>query len=87
MGYTEAVKTNHSVRNVFYNGDFPAAAWIQITRSFSARPDAQIEVELIADLPMTEMNSKYLIVYFLIRPVTSVSGNPSNWHIYSGERN
>ena len=47
----EAVKTNNGIRKAFYNGDFPAATWVQITRLFSARPDAQIEVELIAHLP------------------------------------
>jgi len=47
----EAVKNNNAVRKAFYRGDFPAATWVQITRLFSARPDAQIEVELIAHLP------------------------------------
>jgi len=47
----EAVQSNNAVRNAFYNGDFPAATWVQISRLFSARPDAQIEVELIAHLP------------------------------------
>ena len=47
----EGVKNNNSVRKAFYKGDFPAATWIQINRLYSARPDAQIEVELIAHLP------------------------------------
>jgi len=47
----EAVKTNNAVRKAFYKDDYPAATWVQITRLFSARPDAQIEVELIAHLP------------------------------------
>jgi 2-iminobutanoate/2-iminopropanoate deaminase len=47
----EAVKSNNAVRKAFYKGDFPAATWIQITRLFSGRADAQIEVELIAHLP------------------------------------
>ena len=47
----EGVKNNNSVRKAFYKGDFPAATWVQITRLYSARPDAQIEVELIAHLP------------------------------------
>ncbi|MEO6720066.1 MAG: Rid family hydrolase [Ferruginibacter sp.] len=51
----EAVKANNSVRKAFYNGDFPAATWVQITRLFSGRPDAQIEVELIAHLPKKGM--------------------------------
>ena len=50
----EAVKNNNAVRKAFYKGDFPAATWVQITRLFSARPDAQIEVELIAHLPKSE---------------------------------
>jgi enamine deaminase RidA (YjgF/YER057c/UK114 family) len=48
----EAVKSNNEVRKAFYKGDYPAATWIQITRLFVDRPDAQIEVELIAHLPM-----------------------------------
>jgi len=47
----EAVKSNNSVRKAFYNGDYPAATWVQISRLFSPRKDAQIEVELIAHLP------------------------------------
>jgi 2-iminobutanoate/2-iminopropanoate deaminase len=54
----EAVKLNNGVRKAFYNGDYPAATWVQITRLFSARSDAQIEVELIAHLPMRSMNAK-----------------------------
>ena len=51
----EAAKANNSVRKAFYNGDFPAATWVQITRLFSGRPDAQIEVELTAHLPKKSM--------------------------------
>lgn len=47
----DAVSNNNAVRTAFYKGDFPASTWVQITRLFSARPDAQIEVELIAHLP------------------------------------
>jgi len=47
----EAVKSNNAVRKAFYKGDFPAATWIQISRLFSARADAQIEIEFIAHLP------------------------------------
>jgi enamine deaminase RidA (YjgF/YER057c/UK114 family) len=54
----EAVKNNNAVRKAFYKGDFPAATWIQITRLFSARPDAQIEVELIAHLPKSITKEK-----------------------------
>jgi len=50
----EGVKNNNSVRKAFYKGDFPAATWVQITRLYSARPDAQIEVELIAHLQQSK---------------------------------
>ena len=50
----EAVKSNNEVRKVFYNGDFPAATWVQISRLYVDRADAQIEVELIAHLPKTK---------------------------------
>ena len=52
----EAVKANNSVRKAFYKGDYPAATWVQISRLYEGRPDAQIEVELIAHLP--KKNSK-----------------------------
>jgi 2-iminobutanoate/2-iminopropanoate deaminase len=54
----EAVKSNNSVRKAFYRGDFPAATWVQITRLYSARADAQIEVELIAHLPKSVAKEK-----------------------------
>ena len=44
----EEVKKNLDVRKSFYNNDFPAATWIQVSRLLSGRKDAQIEVELIA---------------------------------------
>jgi len=47
----DAVKNNNYVRKIFYDGDYPAATWVQISRLFSARPDTQIEVELIAYVP------------------------------------
>jgi 2-iminobutanoate/2-iminopropanoate deaminase len=46
-----AVRANNEVRKAFYKGDFPAATWVQVSRLYSARPDAQIEVELIVHLP------------------------------------
>lgn len=46
----EEVKRNNFVRKNFYKGDFPAATWVQISRLYSPRADAQIEVELIAHL-------------------------------------
>ena len=54
----DAVSNNNPVRTAFYKGDFPASTWVQITRLFSARPDAQIEVELIAHLPANVKNNK-----------------------------
>jgi enamine deaminase RidA (YjgF/YER057c/UK114 family) len=52
----EAVKSNNEVRKVFYHGDYPAATWVQISRLYVDRADAQIEVELIAHLPKTVTN-------------------------------
>ena len=49
----DEVKKNNEVRKAFYNNDFPAATWVQISRLFSARKDAQIEIELVAHLPAT----------------------------------
>jgi len=54
----DAVKGNNSIRKAFYDGDFPAATWVQISRLFSARPDVQIEVELIAHLPKAGTNKQ-----------------------------
>ena len=45
----EAMKQYNSTRKAFYNGDFPAATWIQVSRLFM--PEAKLEVELIAHLP------------------------------------
>lgn len=45
----EAMKKYNSVRKTFYNGDFPAATWVQIVRLYMS--DAKLEVELIAHLP------------------------------------
>lgn len=45
----EAMKQHNAVRKAFYNGDFPAATWVQISRLFMA--DAKLEIELIAYLP------------------------------------
>lgn len=45
----EAMKKHNSARKVFYNGDFPAATWVQISRLYM--PDASLEIELIAYLP------------------------------------
>jgi 2-iminobutanoate/2-iminopropanoate deaminase len=45
----EAVKQANFARKPFYNGDFPTATWVQISRLFMA--EATIEVELVAHLP------------------------------------
>lgn len=45
----EAMKKYNDARKVFYNGDFPAATWVQVARLFMH--DARLEVELIAHLP------------------------------------
>jgi 2-iminobutanoate/2-iminopropanoate deaminase len=45
----EAMKKYNESRKIFYNGDFPAATWIQVNRLFMH--DARLEVELIAHLP------------------------------------
>ena len=45
----EAMKKYNSARKAFYNGDYPAATWMQVSRLFLH--DARLEVELIAYLP------------------------------------
>lgn len=45
----EAMKQHNAARKAFYQGDFPAATWVQITRLYM--PDAKLEVELVAHLP------------------------------------
>ena len=44
----EAMKKYNDARKKFYQGDFPAATWVQISRLYM--PDAKLEVELIAHL-------------------------------------
>ncbi|MBL7852067.1 MAG: RidA family protein [Cyclobacteriaceae bacterium] len=45
----EAMKKHNAARKAFYQGDFPAATWVQITRLYM--PEAKLEVELVAHLP------------------------------------
>lgn len=45
----EAMKQYNSIRKAFYNGDFPAATWTQVSRLYMS--DAKLEVELVAYLP------------------------------------
>jgi enamine deaminase RidA (YjgF/YER057c/UK114 family) len=44
----EAMKKYNSTRKEFYDGDFPAATWIQVSRLYMS--DAKLEVELVAHL-------------------------------------
>jgi enamine deaminase RidA (YjgF/YER057c/UK114 family) len=46
----EAMKMYNNARKPFYKGDFPAATWVQIVRLYM--PDAKLEIELIAHLPV-----------------------------------
>ncbi len=45
----EAMKKYNGARKEFYNGDYPAATWVQISRLYE--PTAQLEVDLIAVIP------------------------------------
>lgn len=45
----EEVKKYNYIRKRYYNSDYPAATWVQITRLFME--NAKLEVELIAHLP------------------------------------
>jgi 2-iminobutanoate/2-iminopropanoate deaminase len=42
----EAVKANKEVRLKFYDGDYPAATWVQIDRLFM--PEYNLEVDVVA---------------------------------------
>jgi len=44
----DAMKKFNSARKAFYNGDFPAATWVQVSRLYMS--EAKLEVELIAHL-------------------------------------
>ena len=44
----DAVKSNNSIRLKYYNGEYPAATWIQVDRLF--QPEYNLEVEVIAVL-------------------------------------
>ncbi|MFH6987595.1 RidA family protein [Flavobacterium collinsii] len=45
----ETMKKYNNVRKKFYNGDFPAATWVQVVQLYM--PTAKLEVELVAHLP------------------------------------
>jgi 2-iminobutanoate/2-iminopropanoate deaminase len=45
----EALKKQEALRKTYYEGDYPAATWVQIEQLYS--PEFVLEVELIAELP------------------------------------
>lgn len=50
----ETMKKYNDVRKKFYQGDYPAASWVQVSRLYE--PNAKLEVELIAQI--TDSNNK-----------------------------
>lgn len=44
----ETMKKHNDARKKFYQGDYPAASWIQINKLYA--PDAKLEVDLIAEI-------------------------------------
>lgn len=44
----ETMKKHNHARKEFYNGDYPAATWVQISRLYE--PTAKLEVDLIAEI-------------------------------------
>ncbi|GAA4273041.1 RidA family protein [Aquimarina gracilis] len=44
----EAMKKYNDARKAFYQGDYPAASWVQISRLYE--PNAKLEVDLIAEI-------------------------------------
>ncbi|MCD8741046.1 RidA family protein [Mucilaginibacter roseus] len=48
----ETMKKYNEARKAFYQGDYPAATWVQVSRLYE--PDAKLEIELIAQLPNEE---------------------------------
>ena len=48
----EAMKKYNDVRKEFYQGDYPAASWVQISRLYE--PNAKLEVDLIAEITESE---------------------------------
>ncbi|RPG30226.1 MAG: RidA family protein [Muricauda sp. TMED12] len=47
----EAMKLLNDHRKEFYEGDFPAASWVEVSRLYE--PTAKLEVDLVAYLPAT----------------------------------
>lgn len=48
----ETMKMHNDVRKEFYQGDFPAATWVQVSRLYE--PKAKLEIDLIAQIPDEE---------------------------------
>lgn len=48
----EEMKKHNDARKVFYQGDYPAASWVQIDRLYE--PTAKLEVDLIAEITDSE---------------------------------
>ena len=44
----ETMKKYNDVRKEFYQGDYPAASWVQVSRLYE--PNAKLEVDLIAQI-------------------------------------
>ncbi|MCX2680067.1 RidA family protein [Galbibacter sp. EGI 63066] len=44
----ETMKKHNDVRKEFYQGDFPAASWVQVSRLYES--NAKLEVDLIAQI-------------------------------------
>jgi len=45
----DAFIKQQELRKKYYNGDFPAASWVEVRRLYT--PELVVEVELIAELP------------------------------------
>lgn len=44
----ETMKRYNDPRKAFYQGDYPAASWVQVSRLYE--PDAKLEVDLVAQI-------------------------------------
>ena len=47
----EEMKKHNTARKHFYQGDYPAASWVQVSRLYE--PNAKLEVDLIAEITDT----------------------------------
>jgi len=48
----EEMKKHNDARKAFYQGDYPAASWVQVVRLYE--PTAKLEVDLIAEIEDTK---------------------------------